>query len=226
MLELVRYIHLNPLRAGLLKSVEELDSYAYCGHSRLMGKIKSDWQDTDSVLSFLGSKVSLARKLYKEYMVEGVAEGRRPELTGGGLVRSNGGWEVLRSLRRMGLHLKGDERILGDSDFVESVLAAQEEKMERRYRLRAIGYDFERLVQRVAELLTIEPREVLSSGKQPHRVRARSLLCYWAVRELGMSNTGAGKRLGITQPGVCRAVRRGEEFAVGENFEFPDKRNS
>jgi len=65
--------------------------------------------------------------------------------------------------------------------------------MERRYRLRAMGYYFEKLVERVAELLTIEPREVMSSGKQPHRVRARSLLCYWAVTYLEMSNTAVGK---------------------------------
>lgn len=92
------------------------------------------------------------------------------------MIRSHGGREVLRFLRRRGLHPKGDERILGDSDFVESVLAVQEEKMERRYRLRAMGYDFEKLGQQVAELLKMEPREVMSAGKQPHIAHTSSLV--------------------------------------------------
>jgi REP element-mobilizing transposase RayT len=47
LLELVRYIHLNPLRAKMVDDLESLDRYSYCGHSRLMGKCKSRWQDTD-----------------------------------------------------------------------------------------------------------------------------------------------------------------------------------
>ena len=47
----------------------------------------------------------------------------------------------------------------------------------------------------------------------------------WLGKVLGDEQHGVGKRLGITQPGVCRAVRRGEEIAVSEKLEFPDKRN-
>jgi putative transposase len=44
LMELVRYIHLNPLRAGIVKDLDGLDGYAYCGHSRLTGRIAGDWQ--------------------------------------------------------------------------------------------------------------------------------------------------------------------------------------
>ena len=73
-------------------------------------------------------------------------------LTGDGLIRSAGGWGVLKSLRRMNIHFKSDERILGDSDFVERVLCGATEKMERRYRLEAMGYDFDTIVKRVPEI--------------------------------------------------------------------------
>ena len=63
-------------------------------------------------------------------MQSGLSMGKRSELTGGGLVRSAGGWSDLQSLRQMKVHLKSDERILGDSDFVESVLAGAREAME------------------------------------------------------------------------------------------------
>src|SRR3972149_11371863 len=48
LLELVRYIHLNPFRARLVSNVDELGRYAYSGHSVLMGKRKSPWQDTEA----------------------------------------------------------------------------------------------------------------------------------------------------------------------------------
>ena len=48
--ELVRYIHLNPLRAKLVDNLAKLDRYRYCGHSVLMGRVKNDWQDRDYVL--------------------------------------------------------------------------------------------------------------------------------------------------------------------------------
>ena len=53
----------------------------------------------------------------------------------------------------------------------------------------------------------------MAPGKQPNRSKARSLLCYWAVRELGMSCTVIAERLGMTQLGVSRAVQRGERLA-------------
>ena len=71
-----------------------------------------------------------AQKKYRDFVEKGIGRGRNPELTGGGLLRSVGGWGVLKSMRRMKIHVKGDERILGDSDFVEKVLSQASEQME------------------------------------------------------------------------------------------------
>ena len=57
------------------------------------------------------------------------------------------------------------------------------------------------------------PRDILQAGKQPQRVRARSLVCYWAVRELGLSATEVGRQLDLSQSAVSRAVPRGEKIA-------------
>ena len=48
--ELVRYIHLNPIRAGIVRTLTELNKYPYSGHSVLMGRKKRPWQDVDYVL--------------------------------------------------------------------------------------------------------------------------------------------------------------------------------
>ena len=66
LLELVRYMHLNPLRAGIVKELKELDTYPYCGHSVLMGKKKREWQDADYILRFYNSKYSTARRGYRK----------------------------------------------------------------------------------------------------------------------------------------------------------------
>lgn len=223
LLELIRYIHLNPLRAGLVSSMKQLDRYRYCGHSYLVGRRKNEWQDTNKVLKLFGRRVSSARKHYREFVQKGVAMGRRPDLTGGGLIRTAGGWQALKGFRRLGMHIKGDERILGDSDFVESVLEEQSERLERRYRLQMQGYDMDKVVDRVAEVFKLKPEEVLSSGKQPQRVKARSLLCYWAVKELEMGGADVAQRLKISNSAVSRSVVRGEKIATDMELKLIEK---
>ena len=214
LLELVRYIHLNPLRTGLVNSMKQLNVYEYCGHSFLLGKRKNYWQDTNMVLQLFARRVSLARKHYIEFVERGLAMGRRSDLTGGGLIRSAGGWKELKALRNLGIHVKGDERILGDSDFVESTLERQNELLEQRYQLQMQGYDIDKVVDRVANLFVLKPEEVLSFSKKPQRVKARSLLCYWAAKELEIGGASIASRLRISQSAVSRAVARGEKIAA------------
>ena len=171
LLELVRYIHLNPLRAGIVENLDGLDNYSYCGHSRLVGCISDDWQATNGVLSLFGKQKKASQRRYRQFVKDGIDQGKRPELTGGGLLRSVGGWGVLKSMRRMHEHLKGDERILGDSEFVLEVLASAEERMEERYRLTAEGYTFDRMIEQVSDHFGISTERILSPGKQPHRVK-------------------------------------------------------
>ena len=75
----------------MVKDIKKLDSYPYVGHSVILNKKKNGWQDVDYVLALFGSKKAAARRQYRDYVEEGIAQGRRPDLTGGGLVRSLGG---------------------------------------------------------------------------------------------------------------------------------------
>jgi hypothetical protein len=223
LLELVRYIHLNPLRTGLVSSMKELNVYRYCGHSFLLGKRNNHWQDTDTVLQLFGKRVSPARKNYLAFVERGLDMGRRSDLTGGGLIRSTGGWKELKAFRRLGIHIKGDERILGDSDFVESILEEHNERLEQRYLLQMQGYDVDKVAERVAKLFELKPEEVLTSSKKPKRVRARSLLCYWAVKELEIGGADIARRLKISQSAVSRAVARGEMIAAEMDVNLMEK---
>jgi chromosomal replication initiation ATPase DnaA len=120
----------------------------------------------------------------------GFSQGRRDELTGGGLIRSLGKWsEVRRHALKGREHIKSDERILGDSEFVAGVLSQAEEKFDRKYELKRRGYNLGRVAAKVCEIFELKDEDILSKGKQQRKVKARSLLCYWAVRELGISLT-------------------------------------
>ena len=218
LLELVRYIHLNPLRAKLVGSINELNTYDYSGHSVLMGKKNAGWQNVNKVLGMFDRKVPLARQRYRGFVVKGIDIGRRPDLIGGGLIRSTGGWHAVRAYRKDKIHLKGDERILGDSDFVLQVLKAQDECMDRRFRLREQGYDIEKAIDRVSKMFSLSKQDILSPSRQKQRVIARSVLCFWAIRELGMSGTELSQIFGMGQSSVSRAVGRGEKLVKELNL--------
>ncbi len=139
--ELVRYIHLNPLRAGLVGDLNSLERFKWCGHGALAGKRKNDWQEIEGVLKHFGKHKASAIRAYREFVGKGAAAGRQPELTGGGLIRSTGGWDAVKKLRKSGIRLKGDERILGDTDFVLNMLARANGDLSEKTRLRTRGID-------------------------------------------------------------------------------------
>jgi hypothetical protein len=178
-----------------------------------MGHRSYDWQNTETILRFFGEKVATARKQYRVYVAKGVALGKREDLIGGGLIRSNGGWANVKAMRRAKIFEKADERILGDGDFVQKVLAGAEEKMKHRYELQAKGISLETVADRVADLFNISTSELWLPGKHRQRVRAKSLLCYWANRELGISMAKLARRMQVSVMAISYAVERGEKIA-------------
>jgi putative transposase len=213
LLELVRYIHLNPIRAGIVKSLDELNNYAYSGHSIVLGKAKREWQNAQVVLAMFGDHTGAARRAYKAFVEKGISEEKRHDLTGGGLLRSAGGWEGVKELREQKVYQRHDERILGNGEFVARVLASAEEEMEKRYALKAKGMNLDKVAARVSEVFGIKSEEVWAKGKYQRIVDARSLLCYWAVRELGMPMSTLAKRFSLSIPSVSVSVRRGQKIA-------------
>ena len=113
----------------------------------------------------------------------------------------------------------GNERILGESDFVMDVLTKADEKFSRRYELKSLGYNLERLEQRVEQIYGIDKEELYLKGRQKMRAEARSLLFYWATRELGISGASLAKRFGMSQLGVVYAANKGEKIAREKNYQ-------
>ena len=110
--------------------------------------------------------------------------GRRPDLIGGGLIRSAGGWEKVSSLRKDGIFQKSDERILGDGNFVESVLTEADEKFERQCALKSRGINLDHLFSVTAEGFNIHPEEIRGPSKRRTVSKARGLFATGRCKSL------------------------------------------
>ena len=91
--------------------------------------------------------------------------------------------------------------------------------------MEAAGYSFDWLVGHVARQLELEPKDVMAPGKYALIVKARSLLCYWGTRELGMTTVDLAKRLNLAQPTVSQAVIRGQKIAEDQGLSLIEKNN-
>jgi len=200
LLELVRYIHLNPLRAGLVPDIDALGRYRWCGHSALLGERSLRGQVTEEILRRFSNRLPKARQLYRQFVADGVAQGQRNELVGGGLRRSS----QLAGVGEEEGEGVFDQRVLGGEDFVDQVLQRSEQEPAVAKLPRA------ELLQRVAHLFDL-PAELLRQRKRSRPVtEARSVLCYFAVREMGISGELVGRMLNISRAAVSFSAGRGE----------------
>lgn len=209
-MELVRYIHLNPLRANLVKDLASLDKYRWCGHAGLMGTGKHPWQQIDDVLSWFGKSEGMARRAYRDFVKEGIPMGRRPELVGGGLVRSQGGWSQVMTMRKRNVCELSDERILGPGDFVERIIKDAEKSFQRSFRNNLSVNDLETLILKACKTSGIHIDELRSGGRRREISAIRSRLAVDLVRHHGISLAETARHLGVSTPAIWNLLIRSE----------------
>jgi len=200
LLELTRYIHLNPLRSGLVKNVNALDSYPWCGHAVLMGGRAFAGQDTAAVLSRFGNDLKTARLSYRSFVRDGVRQGHRDEFSGGGM---------RRSAKAQGMEPGAeafDERVLGSGAFVEHLLEFHD--MPERQKQPVLS--LEKLIDAVCATYGIAVGSLGSVDKNRTSASARAVTCYLAVRQLGYKGTEVARTLHITPSCVAVSLKRGD----------------
>lgn len=216
--ELVRYIHLNLLRSGLVKNLNELNRNLWSGHSAIVGKVKRDWQDTKYVLSFFGSD-GKCRGRYLDYVKKGIPVGRRPELVGGGLIRSLGGWSEVLAIRKRGEKQAFDQRILGDSEFVQEIRTDLDDLVKRNLRLSGQRIDLEALAQKVCKIYQASMSELRSGSRRQPVIEARRAISWIGVRELGYSGAAVARYMGVTNSCVTRTAASDTKPDIGNLLE-------
>ncbi len=203
LLELVRYIHLNPLRARVVKSMAELDIYPWSGHAVILGKHQHEGLSAGEILSHFGKRKNSAINNYRQFVEDGAKQGRRNDLIGGGLRRSQG---EITDGRRIESY---DQRVLGSGEFVDYLRSEHNmaDKLTRRMSLTE-------LLKRVAGYFNVAAEALQRGGRIFEVVEARGVVCYLAVRELEQSGVAVGALLNMKRSGVCLAVRRGERIVL------------
>ncbi len=264
MLELIRYIHLNPLRAGLVNDLKELDRYPWTGHSAILGRRKNplisevrnlksevrsqsttnqperpkgpgepskpnrrntpDRPDrpekalaektVEDVLLHFGNSLKVARRRYWEFVEKAIDQGTRPELQGGGLVRSAGGDKRGLLGRKKGESEKGDERILGSGDFVERVLSELNQVRKNGTDRKISLFD---LIDRISVFLGIEKEELLSGSRKQGISHARDLISFLAVKNMGYKYSDIANSLNVHPVSAARCAERGKKLIDNYN---------
>jgi hypothetical protein len=219
LLSLVRYIHLNPLEAGLVSPVSALEKYVWCGHAALMGQGSRTFQNTQEVLARLGSSLEAARSELLLFM--GDSKAAKSEFTtfeGGGLKRSVGGREALRRLQedvRQGkaereIH---DERVLGRGDMVASLLQGEEQRRHQTCpspEARALALI--RLLEQASRHSGLSEMELRGASRRRTVVAWRRIVAYLGMSRLGASATEMAALMGLTLPTVLVAVAQAPEL--------------
>jgi len=205
--ELVRYIHLNPLRVGLVENIRELERYPYCGHGSILARHTDGWQDRESVLAQFGREEAQSIELYRRYVAEGIALRRRPELVNGARGRGSGEWSSAVGPRQRE-RASTDERILGNGEFVERVLKEADARMMRQVGLKKIKRQAERVVVNACKKGGVTLTELRSGSRRANVPRLRAEIARRLVEDYGLALAEVARQVGISTSGVSRLLSR------------------
>jgi hypothetical protein len=211
LLALVRYIHLNPIRSSMVKTLHGLDGYPWSGHRAIVGMAAHAWMDTAFVLACFGKTKSAAYQAYRRFLQEGLSLAHDPMLTGGGLIRSLGGWSNVLAVRSKGKREEADQRVLGSSTFVQAMLKETELCQRRQLKLRLSGKTIKDIIQEECKEDDVSQLELQSGSRRARVSHIRSLIAYRAVRELGLPAAEIARNLGVNTSSITRAIAKMEK---------------
>lgn len=200
LLLLIRYIHLNPVKAKVI-NLNKLKTYRWTGHSEVLIGIDDSLISREDVLQYFGDTMDKALQGYESYVRGGV--GLREDFEGGGLVRSAGGIKALRT-RKNDDREAYDERILGNGSFVQDVL----DTIDGEDRIRKSAGSIDYLLRKIGDYYKIPP-DVIVNTRQWRAREARDVFVYMGKQHMGESLTDMGKRVGILQGSASAAFQRG-----------------
>jgi putative transposase len=207
LLELVRYIHLNPLRASVVKNLQELEQYPWSGHGVLTGKIKNNWQERDYVLRQFSEYKGRAVRAYRKFIEESKDQGKRPDLIGGGLIRSLGGWSQVLSLRGNKDKIEHDTRVLGGGDFVTEILKEADKKLKKQLPAHKKTTLVDKLIKDICHEEGINEQELRMGGRRRKVSTARARIAYRVSSELGIPMAEIARHLGVCTSAIAKAIQ-------------------
>lgn len=200
--ELIRYVHLNPLRAGIVDNLGSLGTYPWCGHSYIMRRAEYSWHDVSFVLSQFGSRSPEARRRYRKYLEDAL---RQDAVGEAGSWRPD--WSLLEWLK--GIRIAGDWNesgrdgcVLGGETFARSVI-------RRKRTLPAPDAELpEDLILDACKQSGLSVDALLSGSRRSDVAGLRAQLVLRLVDRPGITLTRLGRLVGISRWGVSKILAR------------------
>jgi len=208
----------NETKDNSLRGRNELNSHELTANisSALEQKSLSE-KTVEDVLQYFGKSLKKARLKYRQFVENGIKQGTREDLQGGGLIRSSGGDKSMLLGLSKEEREKGDARILGSGDFVSTTLEQSERIFEKKYLSKR---PIEELVEAVAGKLGLKPELICSGNRQRQYSEARSLVALLAVEEIGHPAAEVARFLGISRVGVLLSLEKAKEICRKYEFEL------
>ncbi len=170
----------------------------------LLGEVVGSWQEREWVLSWFGKTANSAKKAYREFVAAGLGQERRPDLVGGGQVRSGGGWSVVRGRSRQ---KAGDGRILGGEVFVDTVLREAEERIRRQLAVRRNQSGITEAIEQVCRQAGVSVRELRAGSRRRQASKIRALLAQRLVSEFGLPLAEVARQLGVSISAIAKSLK-------------------
>lgn len=198
--ELMRYVHLNPLRAGVCGTILELDAYEWCGHSAIIGKCCRRFQDVEHILARFGKDTETARRNYRQFIIDGIDKTDNAPF-----------YERIRESNRETKNIQDYGCwVIGDRDFVHRSLQADRKNRIDIVRHQRLGVDLSRISEVVCKKMGIEVSELTHRGRNDVRSQARKIFAYVAYREFQFSVFDIANALDISNTAASRLAYAGE----------------
>ena len=163
----------------------------------------------EDVLLHFGKKLRESRRRYRQFVKNGIYQGKRPELQGGGLVRSAGGNKRGLLGRKREEREKGDARILGSGVFITEMLKTAGKSFETRS-VEKLSLD--EVIEVVAKHIGLTVEDLKSTSRKRKAVQGRSIVACAAVRSFGYKGSEVADVLSLSRPTISSYLEKGKIF--------------
>lgn len=205
--QLVRYIHLNPIRAGICEDLGRLKGYSWTGHSAVMGSYPNDFQEIKAVLSRFGKTRKAALANYEKYLEDALYSKGEDSLID--IVRNSNDGKKNKS--------SPECWVIGDLEFQRHVLSSDKANRLTIAEFKKQGLGLEDVLNKVSRKMKVTPESIMQQSKRTRQAEARMVFCYVA-RSLDFPTKEIGTFLSIQQAAVSNAGRKGEKIARDEDL--------
>ena len=199
LLQLIRYIHLNPIRSGRVETLEELGSWPYTGHAALLGQNSPKFVKVDETLSLFANTQNVARRRLLEFMADGLELeiDLEDSVTPANVDTANSQGDMSR-----------DDRILGSLEFERKLLKLPNDRQIDCAPVRnGLSQDsLGELLAIVTKHYDLSVQELRSSSKRSHISKARHVIIWLGTKYYALSAAELARAINIRPYTVNRIL--------------------